>query len=311
VDVTRGVDEIRAITDAARSAEETVGLVPTMGALHEGHASVIGDAREHVGTLVVSIFVNPLQFSDTADLEAYPRDEDRDLAVCDELGVDAVWAPPPDEVYPPGVVLPSPDPGPVGRLFEGAFRPGHFDGVLKLVHRLFDVIGPCAASFGEKDAQQLFLVRHMVESERLPVRVVAHPTVREPDGLAASSRNVRLSPAERDQAASLFLGLSEGATRARGGERDAHAVRAAIAREIGATPLARLDYAEVVDDATFLPLDELEPGISARAIVAARFSNARLIDNLVLPSPPAWNDGPEATTWDDGPGGRPATEGGP
>ncbi|MGH2539104.1 MAG: pantoate--beta-alanine ligase [Actinomycetota bacterium] len=282
MDVIDRAEALRAATDAARAAGDEVGLVPTMGALHEGHVSLIRRARDERRTVVVSIFVNPRQFSDPADLERYPRDEDRDLALCDEYGVDTVWAPDVDEVYPPGAELPVPDPGPVGAAFEGTSRPRHFEGVLTVVHRLVDVTGPCAAYFGEKDAQQLFLVRRMVRHERLPVEVVACPTVREPDGLASSSRNARLSPEEREQAGCLFLALSEAAAMARSGERDANVLVAAMAREIGATPLARLDYAAVVDDRSFERIGRIGPGVSPRALVAGDFPSARLIDNLRL-----------------------------
>ncbi|MDP9118949.1 MAG: pantoate--beta-alanine ligase, partial [Actinomycetota bacterium] len=218
------------------------------------------------------------------DLRTYPRDEEGDLEVCRRLGVDAVWAPSDDEVYPPGAALPEPDPGPIGETFEGAARPGHFGGVLKVVHRLFDLTGPCRAYFGEKDAQQMFLVRRMISEMDLPVTVVPCPTVREPDGLAYSSRNSRLSAQEREQAGCLFLALSEAAGLSRAGETDAAILVAAMGREIGATPLARLDYAAVVRDDTFEPITRL--GEPARAIVAARFPSARLIDNLRLPEPP-------------------------
>jgi pantoate--beta-alanine ligase len=262
-----------------------MGLVPTMGGLHEGHASLIERARAARDHVVVSIFVNPLQFDDPVDLSRYPADRDRDLERCRQLGVDTVWMPTIEQMYPPGAHLASPQPGPVGELFEGASRPGHFAGVLKAVHRLFDVTGPCAAAFGQKDAQQSFLVRRMVSDERLPVEILECPTVREPDGLAWSSRNVSLTPAEREQAGCLFLGLSEAAGLARAGELDAHTLVAVIAREVGATPMARLDYAAVVDDETFLPITKIEPGTRARALVAARFPSARLIDNVVLPEP--------------------------
>ncbi len=257
--------------------------MPTMGALHDGHASLIRRATEEAGRVVVSVFVNPAQFGPNEDLLTYPRDEERDLDVCTRLGVDAVWAPPVDEVYPPGEALPEPDPGPVGDAFEGAARPGHFRGVLKVVHRLLSLTGPCRAYFGEKDAQQLFLVRRMVEERELPADIVACRTVREPDGLACSTRNVSLGREEREQAGCLFLALSEAAALARAGERDAAVLIAAMAREVGATPLVRLDYAAVVDDDTFEPVTRLDR--AARALVAARFPSARLIDNLRLPEP--------------------------
>ena len=275
--------DLRARTDAQRAADARVGLVPTMGGLHEGHDSLIERARAERDHVVVSIFVNPLQFDDPDDLTRYPFDRERDLARCRQLGVDTVWMPSAEQMYPPGEHLASPQPGPVGELFEGASRPGHFAGVLTVVHRLFDVTGPCAATFGQKDAQQAFLVRRMVTEERLPVEIVDCPTVREPDGLARSSRNALLSPDEREQAGCLFLGLSEAATLARAGEADAHALVAAIAREVGATPLAQLDYAVMVDDATFMPIDSIDQSRRARALVAARFPSARLIDNLLMP----------------------------
>jgi pantoate--beta-alanine ligase len=254
-----------------------------MGALHDGHASLIRRSRGETGRTLVSIFVNPAQFAPGEDLATYPRDEDRDLETCRRLGVDAVWAPPIDEVYRPGLPLAEPDPGPVGVTFEGAARPGHFRGVLKVVHRLFDLTGPCRAYFGEKDAQQLFLIRRLVREEAMPVTIVPCATVRESDGLAISSRNARLGSDEREEAGCLFLALSEAAVLARAGEGDAAVIVAAMTREIGATPLARLDYAAVVGDDTFEAIDRVAG--PARAIVAARFPSARLIDNLLLPRP--------------------------
>jgi pantoate--beta-alanine ligase len=281
MELIRGADELTHTTASWRADGWDVGLIPTMGSLHQGHVSLIKRARDEAARVVVSLFVNPAQFAPGEDLATYPRDEVGDLELCRRLGVDVVWAPSEAEVYPPGEVLTEPDPGPIGETFEGAARPGHLHGVLKVVHRLFDVTGPCGAYFGEKDAQQLFLVRRMVEQTGLPVTIVASPTVREPDGLAFSSRNARLGPEERDQAGCLFLALSEAAALARSGETDAAILVAAMAREIGATPLARLDYAAIVDEATFEPITHID--VPARAIVAARFPSARLIDNLRLP----------------------------
>jgi pantoate--beta-alanine ligase len=280
VELIRAADEVRLAAGAWRAAGLEVGLVPTMGALHAGHESLIRRARDERDRTVVTIFVNPAQFGPGEDPATYPRDEERDLEVCRDLEVDGVWIPPEEEVYPRGLALAQPDPGPVGDTFEGAARPGHFRGVLKVVHRLFDLAGPCRAYFGEKDAQQLFLVRRMVRELRMPIEVVGCPTIRESDGLAWSSRNRLLAPEEREQAGCLFLALAEAATLARAGERDPAVLVATMAREVGATPLARLDYAAVVDDETFLPRTVLEP--PARAIVAARFPSARLIDNLPL-----------------------------
>jgi pantoate--beta-alanine ligase len=283
MEVIRDVATARATPDDWRGAGASVGFVPTMGALHEGHRSLLRRARGDTDRVAASIFVNPLQFGESEDLEHYPRDEARDLELCEAEGVDLVWTPPVEEVFPLGVSLPHPEPGDVGDLYEGAARPGHFSGVLQVVHRLFDVVGSCDAYFGEKDAQQLFLVRRMVAQEALDVRIVACPTVREPDGLALSSRNAYLSPEEREQAGCLFLALTEAAERAKSGERDANMLVALMAREIGATPLARLDYAAVIDEETFSPIGFLDR--PARAIVAARLPSTRLIDNLPLPEP--------------------------
>jgi pantoate--beta-alanine ligase len=282
VEVIRAAAAMSVATDARRRGGADVGFVATMGALHEGHASLIRRARAGQSVVAVSIFVNPLQFGPTEDLSRYPRDEPKDLSLCETLGVDLVWAPDVDEMYPPGVELPSPDPGPIGDVLEGAVRPGHFAGVLTVVHRLFDVIGPCTSYFGEKDAQQLFLVRRMVEREGLPVTIEGCPTVREADGLALSSRNAYLGGQEREQAGCLFLALSEAAELAAGGETDVASIVAVMAREIGATPLASIDYAVVVDEATFEPRATVDR--PARALVSARFPSARLIDNLALPT---------------------------
>lgn len=283
MELIRETAPLSAVTDGWRSDGLVVGLVPTMGALHAGHASLMRLARKACDRVVVTIFVNPHQFGAGEDYQAYPRDEPADLASCVREGVEVVWAPPVEEVYPPGAVLAAPDPGPIGGVLEGAARPGHFAGVLEVVHRLLSVTGPCRAYFGEKDAQQLFLVRRLVATDPglAGVEVVGCPTVREPDGLAVSSRNAYLEPEERRQAGCLFLALSEAAERTRAGERDPSVLVALMAREIGATPLARLDYAAVVDEATFQPPAAVEG--PARALVAARFPSVRLIDSLALP----------------------------
>jgi pantoate--beta-alanine ligase len=281
VEVIRPIAMARKVCDAAHSAGRTVGFVPTMGAFHDGHASLMRRARDERDHVVVSIFVNPLQFGPGEDLSRYPRDEDRDLSIAGQLGVSVVFAPSVEEMYPAGPPEVTVDPGPLGDRLEGTVRPGHFRGVATVVAKLFDVIGPSTAYFGEKDAQQLAVVRRMVRDLSLPVRVEGCPTVREPDGLATSSRNAYLSPVQREAAGCLFLALSEAAQMARGGERDAATLVAAMAREIGATPEARIDYAAVVDDESFEEVSTIAG--SARALVAARFGETRLIDNLLLP----------------------------
>jgi pantoate--beta-alanine ligase len=280
--VIRSISELRRRTDAARARGDLVGLVPTMGALHEGHASLIRRARAETGLVVVSVFVNPLQFGEASDLAAYPRGEDRDLAEAEALGVDVVFAPELEEMYPGGEPQVTVDPGPLGDRLEGASRPGHFRGVATVVAKLFHAAGPVRAYFGEKDAQQLAVIRRMVADLDEPVEVVPCPTVREPDGLAVSSRNERLTPEQREAAGCLFLALAAAAELARAGERDVGPLVAVMAREIGATPHARLDHAAVVDEATFEEVRRIER--PARAIVAARFGEVRLIDNLLLPT---------------------------
>ncbi|MGQ0669085.1 MAG: pantoate--beta-alanine ligase [Actinomycetota bacterium] len=282
MDVIRSATGVREACDGARAAGRSVGLVPTMGAFHQGHTSLMGRAREERDTVVVSLFVNPLQFGPAEDLSSYPRDETGDLATAESIGVNLVFAPSLDEMYPGGAPEVTVDPGPLGERLEGASRPGHFRGVATVLAPLFNLIGPCRAYFGEKDAQQLAVVRRMVRDLAFPVEVAACPTVREPDGLALSSRNAYLSAEERDAAGCLFLALTEAAELARGGERDGAALVAAMAREIGATPLARLDYAAVVDEETFEEVREVLG--RARALVAARIGSTRLIDNLLLPT---------------------------
>ncbi len=281
MEVIRAIAMARKACDAARSAGRTVGFVPTMGAFHDGHVSLMRRARDERDAVVVSIFVNPLQFGPGEDLSRYPRDEQRDLSMAGELGVDVVFAPTVEEMYPAGEPAVSVDPGPLGDRLEGAVRPGHFRGVATVVAKLFEVVGPSTAYFGEKDAQQLAVIRHMVRDFSFPIDVVGCPTVRELDGLAMSSRNAYLSPVQREAAGCLFLALSEAAEMARGGERDAARLVAAMAREIGATPEARIDYAAVVDEERFEEVGTISG--PARALVAAKFGETHLIDNLLLP----------------------------
>lgn len=282
MEVTESSERFRLACHEARSAGVEIGFVPTMGALHGGHARLLGQAREDCGFVALSIFVNPLQFDSAEDLATYPRTVDRDLGEAESLGVDVAFVPGETEMYPDGRPEIGIDPGRMGERLEGASRPGHFRGVLTVVAKLFNLVGPSRAYFGEKDAQQLSLVRRMVSSLGPPVAVVSCPTVRHPDGLALSSRNARLSPEQRRAAPVLFEALSDAATLARRGELNADVLRAEIARRIGSEPLARIDYVSIVDDGTWDEVARIEG--SARALVAAQFGDVRLIDNLLLPT---------------------------
>lgn len=280
MEVVKDRRSFREACEAARSEQKEVGFVPTMGFLHEGHLSLVARAREETAFAAVSIFVNPLQFGPSEDLASYPRDLDRDLELCEKEGADLVFAPDPSEMYPGGRSEVTVDPGPLGTTLEGASRPGHFRGVCTVVAKLFGLAGRCRSYFGEKDAQQLAVIRRMVRDLELPVHVVACPTVREPDGLAMSSRNTLLSAEERRAAPCLYEALARAAWLVEGEERDAVVLKAEMAKRIGAEPLARIDYVAVVDEETFEEVDRLKG--PARALVAARIGTTRLIDNLLL-----------------------------
>jgi pantoate--beta-alanine ligase len=272
------VRELRARLDAARADGQTVGFVPTMGYLHAGHASLMAAARAATDVVVASIFVNPLQFAPTEDLDAYPRDLDGDSALAEREGVDVLFVPSGDEMYPEGLVRTSVSVVQVSEPLEGRSRPSHFAGVATVVAKLFAIVGPCAAYFGEKDFQQIAVVRQMVSDLSIPVDVVACPTLREPDGLAMSSRNAYLTPEERIAAPVVHAALQMGRADIDAGERDPAKVRALMADLIGAEPLAALDYAEVVDARTLQVVDPLAGDL--RLLAAVRFGKARLIDNV-------------------------------
>ena len=281
MEVIHGTEAIRKACEEARRAGRTVGFVPTMGALHEGHRELIRTARRRDDVVVVSIFVNPLQFGEGEDFERYPRPLERDLGVCDAEGVDLVFAPDAGQMLSsePQVTV---DPGPVGDTFEGASRPGHFRGVCTIVAKLFGLVGPCTAYFGEKDAQQVFLVTRMVLDLDMPVTVARVPTVREPDGLALSSRNAYLSPEERRAASCLHRGLEEAKRLVARGEHDIDVLRAAMTAEVRAEPLAELDYAAVVAEESFVEVVVASPELKPRAVIAARVGTTRLIDTMAL-----------------------------
>jgi len=278
VTTVASIAALRARLDAERAAGRTVGFVPTMGYLHAGHASLMAAAREETDVVVTSIFVNPLQFAPTEDLAAYPRDRAGDTALAESEGVDLLFVPSVVEMYPDGPVLTTVSVAEVAAPLEGRTRPAHFAGVATVVAKLFAIVGPCRAYFGEKDFQQVAVVRRMVRDLSIPVDVVACPTHRDPDGLALSSRNAYLTPDERVAAPVVHATLQAGRMAIDAGERDPAKVRALMADLLAAEPLAELDYAEVVDAATLQVVDPLRGEL--RLLAAVRFGQARLIDNL-------------------------------
>jgi pantoate--beta-alanine ligase len=271
------IAEVRAHLDGRRAAGATVGFVPTMGYLHDGHASLMRAARADHDVVVTSIFVNPLQFAADEDLDAYPRDLSGDTELAEANGCDLLFAPSTAEMYPTPV-LTTVSVREVSAPLEGRARPTHFDGVATVVAKLFSIVGPCTAYFGEKDFQQLAVVRRMASDLSMPVAVVGCPTVREPDGLAMSSRNAYLSAEERAAAPVLYRALQAGVAAIGRGVVDPAEVRTEMTALIAGEPLAQLDYAEVVDAATFEVPDPLRGVV--RLLVAARFGGARLIDNV-------------------------------
>jgi pantoate--beta-alanine ligase len=276
--IIHSVEELRGILDTWRSAGETVALVPTMGSLHEGHKALVREAATHADRCVVSIFVNPLQFGAGEDFEAYPRSLVADEEFLADTLVDLIFAPSAEVIYPEGPEeAPTLSAGGVGDAFEGASRPGHFDGVLTVVKRLFDYVSPDVAVFGLKDAQQVFVVRQMVDTLGLPLRVVEVDTVRDTDGLALSSRNAHLSDTERVYAREISRALDEAENTS--SAREALEVARGI---LDAAPGVVVDYVDVVDPQTFRSRADGGEGLDGRLIIAATVGGVRLIDNRLL-----------------------------
>ena len=271
--------EMRAQVVAARLENLTIGLVPTMGALHAGHGALIERAKEQNGYVVVTIFVNPTQFDRGEDFEKYPRSLETDLEFCERLGVDAVFAPDAAEMYPdrPQTMVDVSEPS---SGLEGEFRPGHFRGVATVVAKLFNIVSADRAYFGEKDAQQLAVIRKMVADLNFPVAIVPVATVREPDGLALSSRNQRLTPEDRRIAPALYRALQAAESMIRSGCRDAGSIKQAGLAELARTPEIRVEYFEVVDPLSMQPIERVED----RVLVAAAvwLGGVRLIDNCIV-----------------------------
>jgi pantoate--beta-alanine ligase len=272
--------ELRAATDAARQRGAGVGFVPTMGALHAGHRALLARARAESDVVVASVFVNPLQFGPAEDLASYPRDREADLAVLEAEGVDLAFVPAEGEMWPsPPEVRLRVGGSPAERL-EGMHRPGHLDGVVTVVAKLLHLVGPSRAYFGQKDAQQLAVIRRMVDDLAFPNQIVACPTVREPDGLAVSSRNAYLSVPERQRAAVLYRALQAGRAAFLAGRRDPAAVEAAARALLEGQPGVEPDYVALVDAVSLEPAKQAEPG--QVLAIAARVGRTRLIDNVIL-----------------------------
>ena len=273
--------EVRAAVAAARARGARIALVPTMGYLHEGHLSLVRRAREQAGWVGVSLFVNPLQFGPGEDLERYPRDLARDAELAAGAGADLLFAPGAAEMYPDGAPRVAVVPEQGAEALCGRARPGHFRGVLTVVAKLFGIFSPDVAVFGQKDFQQAALIGRMVRGLDLPVALDVAPTVREPDGLAMSSRNRYLTPEQRVQARALSQALARGRALFAAGETDAEAVRSAVRTRLAEAGV-EVEYVELVDAATLEPLRRLVPG--AVCAVAARVGTTRLIDNTVFPA---------------------------
>jgi pantoate--beta-alanine ligase len=282
--VLEPIETIAGLRDTlARRANErdgSIALVPTMGALHAGHAALINQARRDHATVVVSIFVNPLQFNNHDDLARYPRTLDADVTMCRESGVDLVFAPSAAEVYPQPLEC-SVDVGHLGDHLCGKFRPGHFRGVATVVLKLFEMVQPDAAYFGEKDAQQLAIIRRLVADFNMPISIVEVATVREADGLALSSRNRHLSADERSVAVALYRALVEARQQVEGGARKVSDIRAAAIATIPPNASVKLEYLEVVDPATMQPVEEVRD--SVRVAGSMWVGRTRLIDNVLVP----------------------------
>jgi len=274
--VTEDLAELRSLRAAMNGV---FGLVPTMGALHAGHASLVSRARAECRHVGASIFVNPSQFGPGEDFNNYPRTLEQDLALLESLGADLVWIPSPEMIYPPNFQswITVED---VARPLEGASRPGHFRGVATIVAKLLNCFQPERAYFGQKDAQQLVVLRRMVQDLNFPVQVVACPTVREPDGLAISSRNVYLGPAEREAAPVLYRALSAAKEKYDTGERNAEVLRDTMRTIIRAEPLASEEYVSAADPETLNELQQIDGKVLLS--LAVRIGRARLIDNILI-----------------------------
>ncbi len=279
--IISSVSEMQMIVRESRRRGKRIGLVPTMGFLHEGHKSLIQKAREVSDLVVVSIFVNPTQFAPNEDFDRYPRDMERDKAISESVGVDVLFTPGVEEMYPAGFSTYVVSEG-MSSILEGKFRPTHFRGVATIVAKLFLIIQPDAAVFGQKDAQQCAVIKHMVRDLNFGVAIIAAPIVREDDGLAISSRNIYLSPEERNDAAILFYSLRKAEEMIRGGERYAAAVMREVEKIIRTKRTAMIDYVAVNDAESLTEISELQKEKPVLISLAVRFGKTRLIDNIIV-----------------------------
>lgn len=277
MEIIRSVKKLREISRQAREKGLSIGLVPTMGALHDGHLSLIGRARRENDIVIVSVFVNPTQFNNPDDLRTYPRTEEADCQKLSQAGVDYAFIPAVEEIYP------EPDTrvfdlGPVAEVMEGAMRPGHFNGVAQIVSKLFDMVRPTRAYFGEKDFQQIAVIRRMVQLEGFDLEIVDCPIKREPDGLALSSRNVRLTPEHRAEAPKIHQILAASVHDAR--KRTVADVKADVMAAINASPLMEVEYYEIVDGNTLQPLADWADSTCPVGCITVWCGDVRLIDNI-------------------------------
>ena len=280
MEIVTSVKDFQNLLNERRNLGEEIGFVPTMGALHEGHTSLIDTSVRQEKTTVVSIFINPLQFSDEEDLDDYPSSLEKDEETCLKHKVDLLFCPTQKEIYPKG--MPEPEEiGEIGKILEGKSRPSHFPGVVTVVARLFEIVGKACAYFGEKDFRQMMVVNDLVKRHRFPIEIVACPTIRQIDGLAFSSRNVYLTEEQRVDAPVLYRALTAGAELISDGEKKSENLKKLISDIVVNESKGELDYVGIVDSETFTPLDSLnDSGKQIRILIACDFGTARLIDNI-------------------------------
>jgi len=279
VEVVRDIEGMRDLVERTRAAGRLVGLVPTMGFFHEGHLELMRRARTECGVVVVTLFVNPTQFGPSEDYDAYPRDFERDSALAEAVGVDYLFSPEAEEMYPEGFKT-TVSVKELSEVMCGEGRPGHFDGVATVVAKLFNIIPAHRAYFGQKDAQQLLVIRMMARDLNFPIEIIAAHTVREEDGLAMSSRNSYLSPEERLAATVLYRSLEAAASLIESGENNAGVIREEMEQVVSAEPLVNLEYVKICDNIYLQPLSELSGEVLVA--LAARVGRARLVDNMVF-----------------------------